>query len=51
MENWSSNRKLAGSHADWQVRLADTLKPLSDWSNALHDIVMKVMDGTQLSLD
>ena len=51
MENWSSNRKLAGSHADWQVRLAETLNPLSDWSNALHDIVMKVMDGTQLSLE
>tara|TARA_B110000444_G_scaffold247208_1_gene269556 strand:+ start:11331 stop:12542 length:1212 start_codon:yes stop_codon:yes gene_type:complete len=51
MENWSSDRKLAGSHPDWQERLTDTLKPVSDWSNAVRDIVVKVMDGTQLSLE
>ncbi|MDG1538640.1 MAG: radical SAM protein, partial [Candidatus Poseidonia sp.] len=51
MENWSSDRTLAGSNGDWAKRLAGALLPLSGWSNSIQDIVQRVMDGVHLSLD
>ncbi len=51
MENWSSDRKLAGSNGDWLERLSNALLPVSDWSDAIQDIVQRVADGVHLSLD
>lgn len=51
MENWSSDRTLAGSNGDWAKRLTGALLPLSGWSNSIQDIVQRVMDGLHLSLD
>ncbi len=51
MENWSSDRTLAGSNGDWAKRLTGALLPLSGWSNSIQDIVQRVMDGVHLSLD
>jgi len=51
MENWSSDRILAGSNGDWAKRLTDALLPLSGWSNSIQDIVQRLMDGVHLSLD
>lgn len=51
MENWSSDRTLAGSNGDWAKRLTGALLPLSGWSNSIQDIVQRVMNGVHLSLD
>jgi len=50
METWSSTKRLAGSHADWQSRLSTLVGDDSRWSLPLQPIVNKLKLGVELSL-
>ena len=49
MPGWTSSRRVAGSHEDWQQRLAASLQQHS-WSDGLSNIVAKLTSGEQLNL-
>lgn len=51
METWSSTKRLAGSHPEWQGRLRSFLGNESRWSPSLQSIVTKLKHGEFLSLE
>ena len=51
MQTWSSTKRLAGSHADWQTRLGVLIGDVFRWSKPLQPIANKLKRGVELNLE